>query len=91
MPTESSESALLLRGKSPGNKEIPRETESPRLSKLVLTRSRSSGTGIIGSRMYVLEIFSGFGKTVTEEKSILAIDEHASFVVDDFVDAKESS
>lgn len=46
---------------------------------------------MIGSEMYVLEVLSGFGKTVTEEKAILAIDEHASFVVDDFVDAKESS
>lgn len=89
--TESSESALLLRGESPSNKTIPRGIESLLLQSLVLQLGKMSEIEGIGSEMYILVVVSGFGKTVTEEKAILAIDEHASFVVDDFVDAKESS
>lgn len=41
--------------------------------------------------MNVLEVASRFGMIVTKDKAVSAIDERASFVVDDFIDAKESS
>lgn len=40
---------------------------------------------------YRFKVISGSGIIVTKEKAVFAIDVHASFVVDDSVDAKESS
>ena len=34
-------------------------------------------------------VISRSGKTVTKAKAVFAIDERTSFVVDDFIDAKE--
>lgn len=39
---------------------------------------------------YRIKVISGLGMIVTKEKAVFAIDEYASFVVDNFVDAKES-
>ncbi len=40
---------------------------------------------------YIVPIISRFGIIVAKEKAMFAVDERASFIVDDFVDAKESS
>lgn len=38
-----------------------------------------------------LIVSSGFGVIVTKDEAILAIEKHASFAVDNFVDTKERS
>lgn len=60
---------------------------TPKTSLTLNFRSKEEGS----SPNVRTKIPSGFGKIVTKDEAVLAVDEHASFVVDDFVDAKESS